>query len=185
MMKKDTLTLLITTLLAGMLEINPVFAHTPVDAAGGCQHAYQHTRGAHLYRMGKRLGLSQNQRTAIRAIFEQHRPEMRALRDAQIDNRHALMMLSETGNADAAQIRALADKQGKTVANMIVLRARMRSEINKILTDEQRKKMLRGREHPNPSLENKPRGESVGMLPSGAAADHLSLLLQAHSDALL
>ena len=63
--------------------------------------------------------------------------------------------------------------------------ALMRAQIETILTAEQGVKMLRENEYPNLSWENKPHGESIGRLPSGAAADHLSLLRQAHSDALL
>jgi hypothetical protein len=63
--------------------------------------------------------------------------------------------------------------------------ARMRAQIETILTAEQGAKMLRENEHPNLSRENKPSGGSIGMQPSTTAANHLSLLLQAHRDALL
>ncbi|HUW29909.1 MAG TPA: Spy/CpxP family protein refolding chaperone [Sulfuriferula sp.] len=186
MMKKDTLTILMTTLLAGVLEATSAYAHPWAGEArmGGCHHAYQHAREARFYRMGKRLGLTKEQRTAVRAIVEQHRPRMRALRDAQAESRRQLMAISATGNPDTAQVRALADMQGKAIADMIVLRVQMRSEINKILTEEQRKKLLRARETRGHQPGNKQGAESSGATPAGAAAEHLSLLIEAHGSVL-
>ncbi len=86
-MKKDTLTILMTTLLAGVLEVSFAYAKPPADGAertGICTHAYQHTRKTPIYRLGKRLGLTQEQRTSVRAIVDQHRPEMRALQGAEL-----------------------------------------------------------------------------------------------------
>ncbi|GBL44684.1 hypothetical protein SFMTTN_0485 [Sulfuriferula multivorans] len=187
MMKKDTLTILMTTLLAGMLEATSVYANQLAGGkgqAGGCHHAYQHTRESQIYRIGKRLSLTKDQRTAVRAIVEQHRPQMRALRDAQIENRQQLMALSAMGNSDADQVRALADAQGKTIADMIVLRAQMRSEINDILTEEQRKKLLRARENRGHQPGNKQSAESSGATPAEVAAEHLSLLIEVHRSVL-
>lgn len=186
-MKKDTLTILMTTLLAGMLEATSAYANPWAGGEGhmgGCHHTYQHAREAQIYRMGKRLGLTKEQRTAVRAIVDQHRPQMRALRDAQAESRHQLMALSATGNPDTVQVRALADTQGKAIADMIVLRVRMRSEINKVLTEEQRKKLLQARETRGHRPGNKQGAESSGAMPAGAAADHLSLLIEAHRSVL-
>lgn len=186
-MKKDTLTILMTTLLAGMLEATSVYANQLAGGKGqsaGCHHAYQHTRESQIYRIGKRLGLTKDQRTAVRAIVEQHRPQMRALRDMQIENRHQLMALSASDNSDAAQVRALADTQVKAIADMIVLRAQMRSEINNVLTEEQRKKLLRARENRGHQSGNKQGATSSGATAAGAAAEHLSLLIEAHRSVL-
>lgn len=139
-MKKDTLTILMTTLLAGMLEVSFAYAKPPADGVertGSFAHAYQHTRQAQIYRLGKRLGLTQDQRTSVRAIVDRHRPEMHALQAAQQKSQNQLTKLTALGSSDTKTVRALADRHGEIIADMIVLRVQMRNEINQILTVEQ------------------------------------------------
>ena len=186
-MKKDTLTILMATLLAGMLEVTAVYAKPLADAerqAGACQHAYQHTRKTQIYRMGKRLGLTKEQRVAVRAIVEQRRPQMSALHEAQEKDRYQRMELLAAGSADVRQVRALADRQGKTIADMIVLRGQMRNEINRILTAEQRNKLLRAREIRKYRPRNEQGAELSGAQLDETAAHHLALLIEAHRSVL-
>ncbi|MHB1334130.1 MAG: Spy/CpxP family protein refolding chaperone [Sulfuriferula sp.] len=186
-MKKDTLTILMTTLLAGMLEVSFAYAKPSADGAertGICTHAYQHTRKAQIYRLGKRLGLTQDQRTSVRAIVDQHRPEMHALQAAQQKSQNQLTELTALGGSDTKAVRTLADRHGEIIADMIVLRVQMRNEINRILTVEQRNKLLRAREIRKYRPRNEQGAELSGAQLDETAAHHLTLLIEAHRSVL-
>ena len=88
-------------------------------------------------RMADRLNLSEEQRQTINAIDDKYRPELRTLRQALVDNRAALAK----ADLSDARVRELADAQGKTIADMIVARKHMRSEMVKVLTEEQRQQL--------------------------------------------
>lgn len=159
-MKKATTTILITSALAASLAAAvPVFAHEPGmrDGCGG--HAYPMTFRGHgdldsrIEHMTQRLNLSPEQRTAMRAIVDKERPQLRVLRDQLLDNRKQLRTLMVQDNADEAKVRTLADGQGKTMADLIVLRTRMKSEMARILTDQQRQQLHQhyGRKGPDNS----------------------------------
>jgi len=149
--------LLVAAVLAGGLGAMPLAHAQGGDELTGCGH--QHHRAAfgerggpemRMERMADRLDLTQEQRTAVRAIVDKNRPEMRALRDKMRDNGTQLRALTGQTKVDDKQVRALADAQGKAYADMIVLRARMRTDIGNVLTDQQRQQMqqMRGTRGP-------------------------------------
>jgi len=147
-MKKATTTILITSALAASLAAAvPVFARgpdMPDHCAGRAQSMAFGRHGdpeARIERMAQRLNLSTEQRDAMRAIVDKARPQMRALRDRLTDNRTQLRTLTLQGNADEARVRTLADAQGKAMADLIVLRTQMRSEMDKVLTEPQRQQL--------------------------------------------
>lgn len=190
-MKKDTLTLLMTTLLAGMLEVSSVYAKPLAGeaewvgaGASTSKHAYQHTRKAQIYRMGKRLGLTPEQRMAVRAIVEQHRSQMRALQWMHEQNQSQLREISAAGGSTVGHVRALADRQGKTIADMIVLRIQMRDEIDRLLTMEQRSKLMRMRATSEDQRHKEEPAELSGMQSNETAEHNLALLIKAHRSVL-
>ncbi len=65
------------------------------------------------------------------------RPEADRLAEAMIDNREAMKAFRESETLSEAEIRQIADQQGKLVADMMVLHARVHSQIRGILTPEQ------------------------------------------------
>ncbi len=72
--------------------------------------------------------------------------EMRTLHDRMADNRQQLRALTaQGGDVDQAKLRTLADAQGKDMADMIMLRTQMQSEIAKVLTPAQREQMQQQR----------------------------------------
>lgn len=90
-------------------------------------------------RMKQRLGLSDDQATAIRAAFARHRDEQRqtwkALRTAQTDLRQLALSGGDAG-AIAAKTAEVQQLHGQTVA----VRVRVLQEIGPVLTPEQRAK---------------------------------------------
>lgn len=97
-------------------------------------------------RMADRLNLTAEQRQSMKAIDDKYQPKLRGLRQSLSNNRQALAKMDATDDT----VRELADAQGKTIADMIVTHRQMRSEMDKVLTEEQRQKrdkMLEQRWH--------------------------------------
>lgn len=85
--------------------------------------------------------ITREQRQALRAIEDQFRPRQRDVEDRLQDSREALRA-QEKGTGDAAGLRQAADKLGQAIADMIVLRQQFKTELDKVLTDQQ-KEILR------------------------------------------
>jgi Spy/CpxP family protein refolding chaperone len=150
-MNRTTKTLLLAATLAGGLATAAAYAVPP--AAGPC--GGYGARGAgfggpgmgagmgpggRIERMADMLDLTKEQRDKVRAIVDKARPETRALRDKLTDNRKQLQAATQQGGKDA-EVRKLADAQGKLMADMIVLRTRVHGEISAVLTPAQREQL--------------------------------------------
>jgi Spy/CpxP family protein refolding chaperone len=146
-MKYTTATVIISAALAGSLAAAvPAFARG-MGPHGDCGHDGPGMSGMHgdpearIEHMTRELNLSTSQRDSVRAIADKHRAEMRALHDRMADNHKQLQALTAQGDVDEAKLRAVADAQGKDMADMIMLRTRMQAEIAKVLTPAQREQM--------------------------------------------
>lgn len=114
----------------------------------------KHEKGHHkkgmehrMQRMMRHLGLSEEQATKVRSVFDKHSEQLSALRTEKMSNRQALRESMHAENLDMTVIEKLAKKQGTLKTNKILIKAKIKSEINVILTDEQREKMktMRGK----------------------------------------
>lgn len=176
-MNKPTKTLLLAAVVAGGLGAGLVYAMPP----GGGEHC-AHDRGLsfgrhgmdsemRIDRMSEFLGLNAEQRRQVRAIVDKARPQSRNLRDKLRDNHQQLRALMQQDNPNGSDVRKLADAQGKLIADQIVQRTKMQSDIRAILTPEQRAKLQQrfGRRAPLSSLE--PEHETTGLSDSGSPQD--------------
>ena len=97
-------------------------------------------------RMKQRLGLSDDQATAIRAAYQKHRDEGRqtwnALRTAQSDLRQLALNGADAG-AIAAKTAEVQQLQGQALTS----RVKMLQEIGPVLTPEQRAKFAQAHSH--------------------------------------
>jgi protein CpxP len=157
-MKKSIKTLLIATAIAGGVAASMAYA-VPPGAGEGCAYGPQSMGmgpgmgmgmgfGRHgmdsdsrIDRMAGMLDLSKEQRDKVRAIVDKARPQTRALRDKLSENHTLMHALMQQDTVKEADIRKLADNQGKLIADMIVQRSKMRNEIHAVLTPEQREKL--------------------------------------------
>lgn len=146
-MKKSIKALLIAATLAGGVTAGLAYAMPP-GGGESCAHGRGMGFGRHgmdsemrIDRMSRVLDLSQAQRDKVRAIVDQARPQTRALRDKLGDNHKQLRALMQQDNPKENEVRKLADAQGKLIADMIVQRTKMQSEIRAVLTPEQREKL--------------------------------------------
>jgi Spy/CpxP family protein refolding chaperone len=141
-------------LIAGLVLAGLAAAGTQLAVASPGEYGRCEGRGGH-ERMGggmhdedhfvrhleRRLDLSAEQRTAVRKVVDQSQAQRRALHDKLNANRVALHALTESGKADDKQLQKLADEHGKLMAEMIVQRSKVHSEIQKVLTSEQREQL--------------------------------------------
>jgi periplasmic protein CpxP/Spy len=98
-------------------------------------------RGGHFgQRMAAELGLTDQQQTQIKQILQNEKATVQPLRE-QLRSEHQQMLAATKGGAfDEAQVRTLANQQAQTQANMIVEREKVKGEIYKVLTPDQRAK---------------------------------------------
>jgi Spy/CpxP family protein refolding chaperone len=173
-MSKSIKAVLIATALTGSVAAGVALANPrgDVEGCGRGQHAMGSGRhhGDHesrMERMADVLGLTKEQRDAVRAIVDKSRPQKRALRDTLRENRRQLRALMQAGTPSESEVRKIADAQGRVMADMIVLRTKTRAEINAVLTQEQREKiqnMRKWRRHEKSS----PQRSRAGDVPEAA-----------------
>ena len=85
-------------------------------------------------RMADRLGLDDTQRETVRNIMDAAKPEFQALREKAQANRNTLTSL----DAGSAEVQNIAISNGELATEATLLFARVRGEINAVLTEEQR-----------------------------------------------
>lgn len=112
-----------------------------------CKHG-DHKMGHHkrgmeyrMQRMMRHIDLSDEQKSKVSAVFDQHRTQFNSLRSEMKSNRMALRENMHTDTQDMAVIEELAKKQGELKTQKILIKAKMKSAIYKILNNEQREKM--------------------------------------------
>ncbi|MHB8741932.1 MAG: Spy/CpxP family protein refolding chaperone [Sulfuricaulis sp.] len=108
---------------------------------GFAGHAGYGDSDRHIDRMADALNLTKAQRDAMRAIVDKARPQFREIHDKFADNHKQLRALMQQTAPKADEVRQLAEAQGRAMANMIVLRTQVRTEIIGVLTDAQREQL--------------------------------------------
>ncbi|MGE0388171.1 MAG: Spy/CpxP family protein refolding chaperone [Gammaproteobacteria bacterium] len=102
--------------------------------------------GGMLMHMVQSLDLTREQRDRIGVITDAARPKMRSIMFDMMDQRKALHDAARAEQFDEAAIRKLADAHGRSMSEMIVLKARTRSQVDAVLTAEQRQKLAQSRD---------------------------------------
>jgi len=90
--------------------------------------------------VAERLSLTQSQKEAIQQVMTRERHHMEPLMAQSRSIREKLLALDPQRN-NRKEIRTLADAQAALLAKFIVANARMRSEIYRLLTPEQQRKL--------------------------------------------
>ncbi len=164
-MKRSIKALLVIMVINGGVGASIAYALSP-DSAHSCMHG-SHSMGfgshdgygdpdTRIDRMADALDLAKAQRDAMRAIVDKAHPQTRELRDKLAENHKQLRALIQQGSPKESELRKLADTQGRMMADMIVLRTKVQTEIRAVLTDAQREQMQQWREkHGRPSSSEK------------------------------
>src|SRR3989442_14718342 len=104
------------------------------------------SHGMGMHRMLRHLDLSDAQRDQVFKIFHDQSPAMHERMKAMRAAREDLEKLASAAAFDRQRARAIADTEGKAIADMEVLRAESMARVRVILTPEQRAKLDQMRE---------------------------------------
>lgn len=123
------------TILAASMAVfglfgQPVLSHADADVRPAMQNPDFES-------MARFLGISFEQRLALKVIEDKYRPELRELAQLSFDNRKALSEM----DASDPRLQELAAAQGKTMADMTVLLKQMSAQMDKVLTTAQQQRM--------------------------------------------
>lgn len=94
--------------------------------------------GKRIDRMAKKLNLTEAQKEQIKAIFASERDKAEPLRKKLAETRENLRKAIEAEPFNEATVRALAESQNETRVELVVSRARAKSQVYALLTPEQR-----------------------------------------------
>ena len=103
-------------------------------------------RGMFRDRIARELNLTPEQKAQIEQIIQSEKPNIRPLVQQLAEHHKQLKALGQDGNFNEAQVRAIAQQQGQTMAELIVVKERIQSRIFAVLTPEQRQKAAQMRE---------------------------------------
>ena len=92
------------------------------------------------------LNLTDDQKAKVKSIMETSRTNLKPTFEALRDDHKKMEALTANGAFDEGQVSALANEQGSLMAKMTVERARVKSQIAAILTDEQKAKAAQMRD---------------------------------------
>jgi Spy/CpxP family protein refolding chaperone len=88
--------------------------------------------------MTRQLGLTGEQQTKIKALFAKDREKSDPLLQKQAEYRQQFQAAMKSATFNEAAIRAIAVRQAQTEVELTVSRARLRNQVNSLLTPEQR-----------------------------------------------
>ncbi len=135
-MSKSKLAALGAVCLAGLMALaNPAAAHGGFGGGRGGGKLF--ASSFQIAYIARHLDMTEEQKAQLRAVLDTARPEADRLADAMVTNRHTMKAFRENETLSEAEIRAIADQRGTLVADMMVLHARVHSQISTILTPEQ------------------------------------------------
>lgn len=139
-MKKSIFAAVGAVAVAGLIAlVNPAAAHGSFGGGRGGGKLF--ASSFQIAYMARHLDMTEEQKAQLRDVLDAARPEADRLADAMIDNRQAMKTLRKSETFSEDEIRAIADQQGRLTADMIVLHARVRSQIGAILTPDQRERL--------------------------------------------
>jgi periplasmic protein CpxP/Spy len=103
--------------------------------------AWSGHRHGHMGFMAKELGLTDGQKQQVKTLMESQRTATRPLMLQMAQNRAAMITATAGGAFDQAKVQALATQQSQIMAQFMVQKANLHSQIyNTILTPEQKAK---------------------------------------------
>lgn len=139
-MKKSVFAAVGAVAVAGLIAlVNPAAAHGSFGGGRGGGKLF--ASSFQVAYMARHLDMTEEQKAQLRDVLDAARPEADRLADAMIDSRQAMKTLRKSETFSEDEIRAIADQQGRLTADMIVLHARVRSQIGAILTPDQRERL--------------------------------------------
>jgi periplasmic protein CpxP/Spy len=112
---------------------------TAAVTQGAIGHRGRHS-GWMLQRMTRELNLTDAQQTQIKGILQAQRAKVQPLIAELRQNRQQWNSNATAGAFDETQARSFANKQAQIMSNLMVEKARTKSQIYAVLTPDQRQK---------------------------------------------
>lgn len=137
-MKKFTIGLLLAALVS--LGTILAFGQQSDGENDGKRMRGHHGKRGH-FGMMKQLDLTDAQKEQIKAIRQASRESTQSLRENLKANREQLRQVTANGQFNEAQVQAIATQQSGIMAQLLVERTRVKSQIYQILTAEQKAKI--------------------------------------------
>lgn len=136
-------------LAAGAAVAGPFYGKGMDGCEGGySQHAFKRGGGPMMMdsermvsRMSSRLNLTEEQQTAVKAIFGNYQPQLQEAAKAMREGQESLFELNQGNPLNDAELEQLATAQGDHLTQMILLKNKLHKELDAILTAEQREEM--------------------------------------------
>ena len=129
---KSTRTRILTIGAAVLLAVAAAIAQGPHGFGGP----------GDFHHMLKQLDLTSDQKSQVKAIWEKEKPTLQPLMQQMRQNHAAMKALEASGPFDEAKTRALATQNSQTLVELQVEHARIKSEIMRILTADQKAKLV-------------------------------------------
>ena len=127
---------LLAIMLCGTAMLS--FAQQADDSAASGWNGHRH---GHMGYLAKELNLTDAQKAQIKTIMQSQRTTMRPLMLQMAQNREAMITATAGGAFDQAKVQSLANQQSQLMAQMIVQKASLHSQIyNTVLTADQKAK---------------------------------------------
>lgn len=108
---------------------------------GGGREGMERGQRGGLGMMMKDLNLTDEQKEKMKGVHESNSEKMKELGKAMAEAQKSLREASEGDTIDEAKIREICKTVADNMAEMAILRAKMKKEVDAILTDEQKAKM--------------------------------------------
>lgn len=151
--------IVLSTVLAGSVLALSATGIANANDSRACGHGFnqQHNgyshagmfkhRGGGLRHMLHRLKLTEGQRDKIFEIRYAQKPALRAKMKEMRKHHQALRSATMGENYDAGRVQELAQAQGKSIGELIAMRAETMHRIYDVLTPEQRKQVDEWQQH--------------------------------------
>lgn len=104
--------------------------------------------GRFLERMTRILELSEAQQASIKKVLAAEQEKTAALHEKKLENRQQLRLVEEAKPFDENAVRILAEQRGAIEAELTIARTRAHSQIDALLTPEQRELAAKLRPEP-------------------------------------
>ena len=129
-------------ILAAVLSLTALWA-VAFGQAGMQPAAYGHRGGfdSLLGRMGDYLELTDAQRTQMKSIMAKEKGTMRPLMQLLAHGNQQMRQVEEASTFDEGRVRTLATQQSQALTELMVQRARLKSEMVQVLTPDQKTKL--------------------------------------------
>ncbi len=111
------------------------------NSSSNAGHMWRGHRHGEMGFMARELNLTDAQKAQVKTLFQAQRAADRPLMQQLAQNRVAMLNLTAGGAFDQAKVQALANQQSQLMAQLMVQKASLRSQIyNQVLTSEQKAK---------------------------------------------